>query len=307
MITALLLGGGVGLGLLLLARGLRPPRRSLRAALARLQPVTLPESDPATPPTSANPAGWGLATRLVGHPAARLLDGLDIRVPTPGADLRVTGRTRERLLAEKVTLALAGLLWPPATLAVATLQGVRLPAPLAGAGLALAVGGWVLPDLALKQAARQRRRDIRHTLGVVLDLTVIGLAGGAGVEGALTAATRQGTDWTSTQLRQALDAARLRREPPWSALGRLGEAWDVPALSELAASAALAGTEGARVRASLTAKAVSLRAHQHADTEAEAAAATERMALPTVALAFGLLLFIGFPAVAQILASAPAG
>jgi len=60
-------------------------------------------------------------------------------------------------------------------------------------------------------------------------------------------------------LRRALDGARLARETPWSALGRLGTELGIGELSELAASVSLAGTEGAKVRASLAAKAASLR------------------------------------------------
>jgi hypothetical protein len=65
-------------------------------------------------------------------------------------------------------------------------------------------------------------------------------------------------------------------------------------VGELAASISLAGPEGAKVRASLGAKAVSLRAHQ--------LAATEKMSLLVVLLFAGLLCFIGLPAVVRVLA-----
>jgi hypothetical protein len=69
----------------------------------------------------------------------------------------------------------------------------------------------------------------------------------------------------------------------------------------LAASVSLAGTEGAKVRASLAAKAGSLRTHELAEAETEDQAATERMSLPVVLLLAGFLLFIGFPAVERVL------
>jgi tight adherence protein C len=50
-------------------------------------------------------------------------------------------------------------------------------------------------------------------------------------------------------------------------------------LGELVASAGLDGSEGAKVRASLSAKAASLRAHQLSEAEARAGAATERIGL----------------------------
>jgi Flp pilus assembly protein TadB len=104
-------------------------------------------------------------------------------------------------------------------------------------------------------------------------------------------------------MRRAQEAAELARVPPWDALGQLGAQLGVAELCELAASLSLAGTEGARVRASLAAKAAALRAHALADAEAEAQAATERMSLPVVGLFTAFLVFIGYPALAHVLSS----
>jgi tight adherence protein C len=130
---------------------------------------------------------------------------------------------------------------------------------------------------------------------------VITLAGGSGVEGALTDAASVGHGFTAARLRRALEAARLRREPPWLALGRLGEELGIDELLELAASMQLAGAEGAKVRASLAAKATSLRAHLLTEAETQAQAATERMSLPVVLLFAGFLVFIGYPAITRVL------
>ncbi|MEV6445141.1 hypothetical protein [Amycolatopsis sp. NPDC051716] len=93
----------------------------------------------------------------------------------------------------------------------------------------------------------------------------------------------------------ALDAAQLTRTTPWSTLRRLGEELDITELAELAASISLAGTEGAKIRTSLAAKAKALRTHLVADAEADAQAATERMALPVTLLFLGFLGFIAYP------------
>lgn len=74
----------------------------------------------------------------------------------------------------------------------------------------------------------------------------------------------------------------------------------MPELTELAASVGLAGTEGARIRQSVSAKASSLRTHLLSEAETEAQTASERMSLPVVLLFAGFLLFVGFPAVAQV-------
>jgi hypothetical protein len=63
----------------------------------------------------------------------------------------------------------------------------------------------------------------------------------------------------------------------------------------------LAGTEGAKVRASLGAKAVSLRMHELTEAESSEQAATEKMSLPVVLLFAGFLCFIAFPAVERVL------
>ena len=300
MITALVLGGGTGLGLWLVVRGLYAPRPSLADALAHLR--RLPDPAPVLGPG----AEGGVAARL-GRPLADLLAraGAGWLVPARvRQDLAVLDRSPQRHLAEKVTLALLGLLVAPAMSALLALGGASLPLalPLWGA-LVCAVVGFVVPDLGIHTDANLRRRDFRHALSSFLDLVVVALAGGGGVESALADAAGVGAGWPFAYLRRALDQARLAREAPWAALGRLGTELGVGELSELAASVALAGTEGAKVRASLAAKATSLRTHQLAEAETADQAASERMSLPVVLLFAGFLFFIGFPAVERVLTS----
>ena len=300
MISALLLGGGTGLGLWLVVRGLYPPRASLADALAHLR--RLPDPAPVLVPGTEG----GVAARL-GRPLADLLAraGAGWLVPARvRQDLAVLDRSPQRHLAEKVTLALLGLLVAPAMSALLALGGASLPLalPLWGA-LVCAVVGFVVPDLGIHTDAARRRRDFRHALSSFLDLVVVALAGGGGVESALADAASVGAGWPFAYLRRALDQARLAREAPWAALGRLGTELGVGELSELAASVALAGTEGAKVRASLAARATSLRTHQLAEAETADQAASERMSLPVVLLFAGFLFFIGFPAVERVLTS----
>jgi tight adherence protein C len=219
-------------------------------------------------------------------------------------DLAVLGRSPERHLAEKVTLALVGLLFVPAVTALLLIGGTRVPlvVPVWGS-LVLLAAGFVVPDLGIRSDAARRRRDFRHALSSFLDLVVVGLAGGGGVESALADAAWVGEGWCFEHLRHALDQARLARQAPWDALGRLGADLGIGELSELAASVALAGTEGAKIRASLTAKGVSLRTHELAEAETADQAASERMSLPVVLLFAGFLLFLGYPAIEKVLTS----
>ena len=298
MTAALVLGAGCGLGLLLVARGLFPPRPTLAEALAQLRRLPRPV------PVLAEDDAAGFAARL-GRPAADALYRAGAGWLVPAAvrrDLAVLGRSPERHLAEKAALGLVGLLLVPAVDGLLALGGAALPAavPVWGA-LALMVAGFFVPDAGVHAEAARRRRDFRHALSSFLDLVVIALAGGGGVETALADAASVGEGWAFAALRRALDQARLARETPWAALGRLGDELGIGELSELAANVALAGTEGAKVRASLAAKAVSLRTHQLAEAETADQAATEKMSLPVVLLFAGFLFFLGFPAVERVL------
>ena len=300
MILALLCGAGVGTGLWLVVRGLWPPRPSLAQALAELR--RLPEPAPVLAPGTDG----GLAARL-GRPMAGVLGRTKATWLVPAKvrqDLAVLGRSPERHLAEKSTLALVGLLSAPAVAVLLALGGAHLPVvvPL-WASLVFMTAGFFGPDLGIHADATRRRRDFRHALSSFLDLVVVALAGGGGVETALTDAASVGSGWAFSGLRRALDQARLARQTPWAALGRLGQQLGVTELSELAASVALAGTEGAKVRASLTAKAVSLRTHALAEAETADQAASERMSLPVVCLFAGFLFFLGYPAVEKVLTS----
>lgn len=299
MIAALLCGAGVGAGLFLVARGIAPPRPSLAEALAQLRHPPQPRAVL----VADDPGGF---TARVGRPLADLLvraGGAVVIWPRVRSDLAVLGRSSERHLAEKVTLAIFGLLLVPACVGLLALAGTDLPVaiPVWGA-LVCAAAGFVLPDLGIHSEAQARRRDFRHALGSFLDLVVIALAGGGGVETALSDAAGVGEGWAYDELRRTLAAARLARETPWSGLERLGDELGVGELGELAASVGLAGAEGAKVRASLGAKAASLRAHQLAEAETIAQAATEKMSLPVVLLFAGFLCFVGFPAIERVLA-----
>ena len=71
----------------------------------------------------------------------------------------------------------------------------------------------------------------------------------------------------------------------------------------MAAALSMAGSEGARIKATLSARSAALQNHQLADAEAAAASATERMVLPMVGLLAGFMIFVVYPAFSTILTS----
>jgi len=299
MMTAGLLGAGVGLGLTVLAFGLWPPRLTLAQTLAVLHPG--PAATPAPATVAGADGGWVVRLGQIGVP---LLNRLGLPRPRTRADLAVCERDPARHLAEQAATAAAGLVLPLVVAAGLALTGVSLGVLIpAWASILLAAGGLYLPEHALHVAANRRRAELCTALSGLLDLVVVGLAGGAGVEQALRDAAADPHTWGQQRLRQALHAAQLARVPPWHTLGQLGVDTDVAALTELAAALSLAGSEGAKVRATLSARAASLREHELSDAEAAAASATEKMSLPVVALFGGFLVFIGFPALSAVLAA----
>ena len=293
MIAAALCGAGFGLAALVTWRALVPARPPLRVAL---------EQGAASAPATTL-AGADSSLRLrAGTLAGRALLGLGVDVAAAGTtDLALLERPVEQHLADKVTGATAGFLLPWAWWSIGAAAGVSItPGVIGFLSAGLTIAGFFLSDLTLRSEAAKRRREFTQALGAFLDLVVIALAGGAGIESALDDAASIGRSRPFGRIREALDAARLRSESPWEALASLGRQTGVSELVELGASVSLAGTEGSRVRQSLTAKAAAMRDRDLAEEEARAQSATERMAVPTVMLMAGFILLVGYPAVRAV-------
>lgn len=291
MTAAVLTGALAAWGISLVVTGLVPARVSLGDALERLDaPATVADD---------SPAQWWV--RLLGVPLVDTRFGQAWTRPA-SRDLRVIGRSAAEHLARTVALVAVALLWAPATFGLIALGGVDVTwvLPL-WVSIVLGAVALVVPALEVRAEAAERRRSFRHALGCFLDLVAVRLAGGAGVDSALAGSAAAGDGWAFAELRQALTDARLRGEPSWNGLAHLGEAIGVGELQELAASAGLAGDEGARVRVSIAAKARAIRMRGLADAEGAAQSASERMSLPVVLLMTGFIVFLGYPAVAAVL------
>jgi tight adherence protein C len=214
----------------------------------------------------------------------------------------ITGDSPERTVSRSLLLGGIGLLSPPLLWMAGSVAGLSFPVDAAIVMSLVAVpSGLAWPVLSVVNRARVRRHHCRVILGSFVDLVVLGLAGGVGVEGALFAASQVSSDWAAKRMARTLAVARDRGLSPWLALGQLGEEIGVVELVELSATLQLAGTEGARILQSLSARSVSLRRHEQADAESEANATTERLFIPGALLLIGFLLFVGYPAFARIL------
>ncbi|MGE3449552.1 MAG: type II secretion system F family protein [Microbacteriaceae bacterium] len=293
-LVMVLLGAGVGAGVLLTWRALAPRPPSLHQVLTGLARPGVAIGAPRTP------AHHSTLDR-VGPTARHVAEALGYEPQRHRQELELIGRTPERHAFDKLLGAVAGLLVPNLAASALLILGLAVPlGAIALLSLATAVAGFVMPDLLLRDEAENRRRAFRHALSSYLDLVNVLLAGGAGIETALHAAADAGDGWGYQTIRAELRRARLTGQSPWETFARLDERLGINELAELAASVSLAGSHGARIRASLAAKADTLRGHQVAETEAAAEAATERMTIPVAVLLFGFLVFIAYPAVVQI-------
>ncbi|USX56702.1 type II secretion system F family protein [Lentzea sp. HUAS12] len=294
LVTPLILGAGFGFGLWVLTIAVFPPRPALGASLAHATATPVPSAA-----ADITDAGW--ITRI-GRPAVAPLRSMGLPGEQLTRDLAVVGRPIGTHLAQKATFALMGLVLPTLLLGPLVVLGLPMDWQLpAVAGPILAALGFALPDLRARAEATRRRAELRHALSALLDLVWITLAGGAGVDSALSRSASVGHGWAFTHLQRALTAAHLTRTTPWAALRELGDKLGVPELVELAASVSLAGTEGAKVRASLASKAAAVRTRLLTDAEAHAHSATERMSLPVICLFLGFLVYASYPALTQVI------
>jgi tight adherence protein C len=286
MTVALLTGLACGIGLMLAVTALKPAPVPLAQALTNLhQPAT---------------AGGRVVAAGAAGRALQVLGRWGLPSPARAQQLALAGIDAGLWARDKLLGATAGLAVPLTVWAALAAMGIRLPAAVGLLAAGCGVAGWWLPDLKLKDQVAARRKAFTYALSAYLDLVNVILAGGGGTETALVAAADAGDGWAFAELRRALERARRVNQPLWTAFDELGTELGIPELRDLASSLGLAGSQGARIRASLAVKADTLRAHQIAETESAAEATTERMNLPTAVLLLGFLIFIVFPAITAI-------
>ncbi len=299
-------GALIGLGLFLLVRALFPPRPGLAARLRALDAAREGDDLPRLPSGGVDDRlgalRRGLGEWLAGFCAAR---GWAVR--STRADLALLGRSFEGFLATKVLLALSGLLvFPVLLLWLLAMGWGASPAVPFWAALVAAAVFFVLPDLQVRRDAAVRRRDFRHAVGAFLDLVAMNLAGGRGVPEALLAAVSvggegDGGNWAMARIREELAGARIIGITPWQALGRLGDETGVDELRDLSAALGLVADDGAKVRASLTARAATLRRRELAEVEGRAGERSQSMLVAQLLLCAGFVVFLSFPAAMKML------
>jgi Flp pilus assembly protein TadB len=299
----MLAGAVVGCGVLVAVWLVAQPTTSGPVALALLDARLARGRRDASLTADRRHAEESPRMRRVGARIVELTESQGVRLPPRlDADLGMVGQSREMFFARTAGGALLGAVLPNAVLipfAVGGLVGFAIPLWLVLIG---AVIGALVPYLELARQARERRRAFRHMVSAFLDLVAMNLAGGRGVPEALQAASTISDSWGLVRIRDTLEAARLQGITPWAALGQLGEEVDVDELRDLSAALALVAEDGAKVRESLSARAASMRHRELADAEARSEERSQSMLVAQLLLCVGFLIFLIYPALAQILA-----
>lgn len=286
-ITGVLIAGAiVGLGLFVIARELFPAPPALAAALDRFTPQNRRTAAEETP---ASRIGRWLTARVAGT-------ALDVRIPR--RDLALLGKSVEAYMVQKLAMAFFGLSVPTV---LWTLLMPSVPWLVStGSGLVYGAIMFLAPDLAVRSQAREAREEFRGALIAYLDLITMARAAGAGPGEALETPARICHGWAFQRIASALDPASRGTRDPWDELTRLADEIGVQELADTAAIARRAGTQGARILDSLTAKAAALREQQLARALTRAKSRTETMTVPVALSVLGYLILLGYPAYARI-------
>ncbi|RKN07890.1 type II secretion system F family protein [Streptomyces radicis] len=305
--TAVLVGALFGLGVYALVRALLPTRRGPVSTVARVDALRARGSvgAPLTPsaPSGAPGTPGGATGRLAelrertGSRLAELYVQRGWEQRSLRADLALLDRTWESFLATKVVLAATGLFFGPFLFSLGWMLGMGAsPVVPVWLALAFAAGFFFLPDVEVRRDAKAMRRDFRRVVAAYLDLVAMSLAGGRGLPEALKAAAEVSDGWALRRIRSALADARITGLTQWQALGRLGDEVGVDELKDLSASLALVADDGAKVRASLSARAETMRHRELGEIEGSAGEKSQSMLIAQLLLCMGFLIFLIFPA-----------
>lgn len=296
-----LTGALAGLGVFLLVRALAPGRKGAVASVAEIDAL---RARAATHHSGTGPEPTGRLGAVRARVGARVAElylrqGWELR--SLRSDLDVLERGWENFLATKVLLGAAGLFFGPFLFSVVWLIGFGR-SPLIPLWLALffAAVFFMLPDLEVRRDAAAKRRDLRRVVGAYLDLVAMNLAGGRGLPEALKAASEVSDGWALRRIRDTLADARITGQSQWAALGDLGVRLGVDELKDLSASLALVADDGAKVRASLSSRAETMRHRELAEIEGSAGEKSQSMLVAQLMLCAGFLVFLIYPAAMRV-------
>jgi tight adherence protein C len=215
---------------------------------------------------------------------------------TLAPDLAITRRDLQSWLTRVTGLAVAFGLGPAVLMLARRLGGhdVSLQwAPIIGVVLAAAAVLFSVKDL--RDEATRLRQEYTRALSIYLDLVAMSMEAGQGHAQALPASAQIGTGRVFTEIRTAIALAPSKGITAWEGLGQLGERYRIAELISLRSSIELAHGDGARVKASLVARADTMRSSRLAAAVERANNATQSMRQLTLVAAILAAVYICGP------------
>lgn len=298
MTVMVLVGLGVGAGVLLVLRGLAPPRTDLAVAMGRWQSsrrLAARRVERDAEPGARDRVGSWLADRL--HRSG-------IEFPNLRADLEILNRRLEDYLVSALVTFAIGFFIPNLFGGLLAVAGLSLGFfPPVALGVVVGAVFVALNAVQLHRDAEKRRNELRHALAIYLELVGMGLMSGRGLPEALPMAAEIGTGWAFDLLETTLRRARNSGKSAWVGWDELGHRVDVQELCDLGSSVELVGEEGAKVQQSLAARATTMRRRELAEDEGQALKNEDSMRIAAMVLVMGFIVFIGFPAIMSVLAA----
>lgn len=282
-------GMAFALGLWLVAAAFRPQHLRLDDALASLSDMTPAEPD--APLEDGEKLGsWWLARRP------------GLASPALERRLHLKGRSLARHYTLKLAWAAGGFLAPLLFGLAWWVGSGEVPALPLLFSLVGVVIGFVLPDVALRQAADEVASDATEALLTFFDLVTLERLANQSATSSLHAAASVSDVTIFATIRSALERARLQQRLPFSELAATGRQLELPALVDLADVMRL-DESGASLSGALRSRVKELRDAHLTATKMAAAEVSERMTLFMVipSLIFGLIFLV--PPLLRLLSS----
>jgi len=292
----LLLGAVLAMGIVMVFRGLAAaPRQDLletRLAQFREQTVTLEEMELQQPFTErfVRPAMERLGAFMNSRSGGARTQMLQNRLQLAGrpGNLTVNGFISLKLVAA-VIFAVAGFL----LVGFANFQLIGLPLFVSQIVLAvaLALAGYLFPDLWLRQEVGKRQKEIRLALPNALDLLTISVEAGLGFDAALVRVTEKYKNALTDEFTQVLNEVRLGR-PRLEALDDMGRRVGVEELHSFIQALIQSEQLGVGIAKVLRIQSEEMRRKRRQRAEEQAAQASLKMLFPMIGCIFPTLFIV---------------
>jgi tight adherence protein C len=308
MLVIYLLGAVLAIGIFLFFRGLAlAPRQDLletRLAQFRDKTVTLEEIELQQPFSErfVRPAMERVGAFLNARVGRDRVSGIQNKLALAGrpGNLTVNGFISLKLVGG----VLAGVLG----FGLVSLANFSLPVfgdfiSHVVLGVAIGIGGYLFPDLWLRQQVQRRQKEIRLALPNALDLLTISVEAGLGFDAALVRVTEKYKNALSEEFTQVLNEVRLGR-PRLEALDDMGRRVGVEELHSFIQALIQSEQLGVGIAKVLRIQSEEMRRKRRQRAEEQAAQASLKMLFPMIIFIFPTLFIVLMgPAVIKVIHS----